>query len=299
MGSSARNTVAVSLFALAASIAITLIAGSPATLDRQLVAAVPREPLPTNIPNPDILLIAHRGALLAAPENTLAAFDKAVELGFDIVEIDVRSTKDGVPVVFHDKTVDRTTDGEGELADLTWDEVRQLDAGSWFDPAFAGTRVPSLEEALAHLQGRVCVMWDTKSKPTAEMVRLFKEYGFKRDCLLVTYGGMGSLDPAANGEVLLRLWPDAPTMMIARSIEEMDELLLQHPLLRAVFIRRNVLMPDMVRAAHDRGLLVFNSALLQLDTEEWYRLAVESGVDYLMLDHIDRFETYLETIASD
>jgi len=294
-----RNALIIALLAFAATVVITVIPVSRDTLKRQLAAAVPHPPLPTIQPNRDILLIAHRGALLAAPENTLPALDKAIELGFDFVEMDVRSTKDDVPVVFHDKTVERTTNGEGQVEDLTWDEIRQLDAGSWFDPAFAGTRVPSLEEALAHLQGRICVMWDTKGKPTAEMVRLFKKYGFERDCLLATYGGMGSLDPARNGEELLRLWPDAPAMVIARSPEEMDELLTQMPQLRAVFVGRNVLLPDLVQAAHERGLLVFNSTLKQLDTEEWYQLAVESGVDFLMLDHIDRFEAYLRTTASD
>ena len=198
MSSATRQTLLVALPALIIAVFVTAAPASRYTLDRQLAAAVQRAPLPSAIPNRDILLIGHRGALLAAPENTLPSFDKAIELGFDMVEMDVRSTKDGVPVVFHDKTVERTTNGTGELEALTWEEVQQLDAGSWFDPAFAGTRVPSLEEALAHLQGRICIMWDTKGKPTAEMVRLFKKYGFDRDCLLATYGGMGSLDPDAQ-----------------------------------------------------------------------------------------------------
>ena len=293
-----RNIVLTGLAVLALTVFITVIPASSVTLEQQLVARIPRPALTTAIPNRGIQLIGHRGAVLTAPENTLPAFDQAIEAGFDIIEIDVRSTRDGVPVVFHDKTVDRTTNGTGALEEYSWDELRQLDAGSWFDPAYAGTRVPSLEETLAHLQGRICLMWDTKGMPTVEMVRLFKKYGFDRDCLLVTYGGMGSLEPARNGEELLRLWPDAPTMTVARSVEEMDTLVSEMPQLRAVFVRRDRVMPTMVRAAHERGLLVFNSTLNQLDTEEFYAMAVDSGVDFLMLDNIEKFEAYLRATTS-
>jgi glycerophosphoryl diester phosphodiesterase len=92
--------------------------------------------------------VAHRGYSAVAPENTLPALAAAVRGGASYVEFDVRTTADGVPVVFHDRTVDRTTDGSGHVWELTVDEVRVLDAGSWFSPAYAGVRVPLLTEAL-------------------------------------------------------------------------------------------------------------------------------------------------------
>ncbi len=94
------------------------------------------------------LNIAHRGASVDAPENTLAAFERARELGADGIELDVRLCADGTPVVIHDATVDRTTNGSGRVADMTLMELKQLDAGTWFDPAFAGQRIPTLEETL-------------------------------------------------------------------------------------------------------------------------------------------------------
>lgn len=94
------------------------------------------------------LVIAHRGASSVAPENTLAALATAVALGADGVEFDVRATADGVPVLLHDATVDRTTDGTGDIASLTWAEVQRLDAGRWFGERFAGERVPSVEAVL-------------------------------------------------------------------------------------------------------------------------------------------------------
>jgi len=91
---------------------------------------------------------AHRGDLAVAPENTLPAIRSAVEKGAAMIEFDVRRTADGVLVVLHDRSVDRTTDGTGNVDEMTFDEVRALDAGTWFDPAFAGTQIPTLEEVL-------------------------------------------------------------------------------------------------------------------------------------------------------
>jgi glycerophosphoryl diester phosphodiesterase len=93
-------------------------------------------------------VVAHRGHTWIAPENTLPALASAVRSGADWIEFDVRTTADGVPVVIHDRTVDRTTDGTGSVWDLTVDEIDRLDAGSWFAPAFAGVRVPHLDEVL-------------------------------------------------------------------------------------------------------------------------------------------------------
>ncbi len=94
-------------------------------------------------------LCAHRGAMVLYPENTLPAFRAAVRLGVAMIEMDARMTRDSVIVILHDATLDRTTDGSGPLRTHTLAEIKRLDAGSWKDPAFAGTRIPTLEEALA------------------------------------------------------------------------------------------------------------------------------------------------------
>lgn len=94
-------------------------------------------------------VIAHRGLAKRAPENTLAAFAAAMAAGATAIEFDLHMTRDGALVVMHDYNVERTTNGHGVIADLTLAEVRRLDAGSWFDPAFASEKVPTLEEVLA------------------------------------------------------------------------------------------------------------------------------------------------------
>lgn len=97
---------------------------------------------------PHLSLQAHRGAAGLAPENTLAAFRMAIELGVDGTEMDLQVTKDGVVVIIHDDTVDRTTDGRGRIGDLTLAEIKRLDAGTKFSPAFRGERIPTLQELI-------------------------------------------------------------------------------------------------------------------------------------------------------
>ena len=99
------------------------------------------------------ILLAHRGLVRHAPENTLRAFAAAAELGLSI-ELDVYQTRDGQLVVIHDKTVDRTTNGTGDVNKMTLAEIRKLDAGSWFDARFAGEKVPTLEEVFQLISKR-------------------------------------------------------------------------------------------------------------------------------------------------
>lgn len=98
----------------------------------------------------DVIAIAHRGSSSEAPENTLASFRLAKELGADYLELDVQLTRDGVPVVFHDDVITRTTNSKHAhaISDVDLADLRNLDAGSWFGPEFAGEKIPTLEEAI-------------------------------------------------------------------------------------------------------------------------------------------------------
>ena len=109
------------------------------------------------------LNIAHRGASAVAPPNTLAAFEKAAALGADGIELDVHLSADGEPVVIHDFTVDATTDGSGRVAQLTLAQLKRLDAGAHFGPAFAGEPIPTLEEVLRVVGKRLLLNIELKS----------------------------------------------------------------------------------------------------------------------------------------
>ncbi|NHN34103.1 glycerophosphodiester phosphodiesterase [Paenibacillus agricola] len=112
-----------------------------------------------------IKIVAHRGWSGKAPENTLAAIELALaESAIDMIEFDVHLSKDGVPVVIHDHTLERTTNGKGRVNQHTFDELRQLDAGSWFAPEFKGETIPSLEEVLKLAKGRCKLAVELKTK---------------------------------------------------------------------------------------------------------------------------------------
>lgn len=109
------------------------------------------------------LVFAHRGAKRVAPENTLPAFEAAIRLGADGVELDVQYSSDGKLVIFHDLNLEKTSDGTGRVSAHTFEELRQLDAGSHFDPAFAGTPIPTLDEVLDLAKGKLLVNIELKS----------------------------------------------------------------------------------------------------------------------------------------
>lgn len=111
-----------------------------------------------------MLVIAHRGSSGRAPENTLAAFEMALEQGSDMIECDVRLTKDEEVVVFHDRTLDRTTNGKGPVEERTLEDLKRLDAGSWFSSKFKGERIPTLSEVLRLLHSRAYLNIELKSE---------------------------------------------------------------------------------------------------------------------------------------
>jgi glycerophosphoryl diester phosphodiesterase len=131
-----------------------------------------------------LLIIAHRGASADFPENTLPAFAAGVEAGADLVELDYRHSADGVPVVLHDETLDRTTDARrlfgGEklpVAARTRADLERLDAGAWFAPRFAGTRLPSLEQALEVIQPGSVTLIERKAGDAQTCVELLRRLG--------------------------------------------------------------------------------------------------------------------------
>lgn len=141
----------------------------------------------------DIHVIAHRGASAHAPENTISAFKKAFELGVDILEIDVHQTNDRELVVLHDGTVNRTTNGKGKVKNISFEELRKLDAGSWFSKDFIGEKIPSLREVFEITPDSIILLIEIKkgseTYPGVEnrVVQLIKEYKFEKRVILKSF----------------------------------------------------------------------------------------------------------------
>jgi glycerophosphoryl diester phosphodiesterase len=199
---------------------------------------------------PALHRVAHRGYSAVAPENTLPALAAGVLAGATFIEFDVRTSADGVPVVIHDRTVDRTTDGTGAVWELTFDQIRALDAGSWFSPAYAGLTVPLLGEVL----------------------NLLAPHATPPDVLDPEAGVVPNV--AGPVELLLEIKPPAGTEQIEAILAQVDE--------RGLLSRTVVQSfdPDVVRLAGDVAPEVRRGLLRHGFDDDQVTVAKELGLDF-------------------
>jgi glycerophosphoryl diester phosphodiesterase len=172
--------------------------------------------------------VAHRGYSAVAPENTLPAFAAAVRAGATLVEFDVRTTVDDVPVVIHDRTADRTTTGEGHVWELSCSAMAALDAGSWFSPAYAGVCVPTLAATLELLRppgpGLLLEIKPPATLPQVKtIVELVHAYGLAERTIVQSFDPavvrlVREADPALR-RGLLRLRFEADTVALADELD--------------------------------------------------------------------------------
>jgi glycerophosphoryl diester phosphodiesterase len=250
-----------------------------------------RKPLPTITPNLNLLRSAHRGVTAYAPENTLPAIAKAIDLGYDYVEFDVCYTKDGVPVLLHDGTRFRTTNGFGPVSAYNLADLKKLDAGSWFKSEFKGAQVPTVEEALQLMQGRIKLYLDEKQPPRPELIRLLKKYNFFPDNMVVVHAGK-------NMPEFLKLEPSAPVMPLLMNGSEVDSLLQQYPTTVAFDTPCSALTPEMVLEAHRHGIMVFTDAL-RGSSRKCMRRPIEYGSDLIQIDNVNLFSSLLDEMRKE
>ncbi|MFH1928117.1 MAG: glycerophosphodiester phosphodiesterase family protein [Chloroflexota bacterium] len=233
-------------------------------------------------------ILAHRGASGYAPENTFAAFDKALELGADMIETDVRQTRDGHLVLFHDSSMERTTNGQGLVADLTLAELKGLDAGSWFRAEFAGQRIPTVEEFLAVYGKRILVCFEIKSPGVEErLLDLVKRYGVL-DGLCFT-----SFHPESLGRIK-ELAPEARIGLLTTDFNE--ELIDEVVTLGAVQICPPAakLSRQLVALAHERRLEV---RVWGAESDDLVERAIVMGADGVTTNWPDKIAEKLRWIS--
>lgn len=234
------------------------------------------------------LALAHRGQRATYPEQTLEAYEAAIRLGADGIETDVQRTRDGRLAMLHDLSLDRTTTGHGRIADHDWDAVRSLDAGSWFDPRFAGARVPSLEETLELVVGAgllLCV--EIKGTPADTPATAIAVARLLRDLDLLDQVFISSFDHAALqaarnevGEPLLaperlpEAGPSDPTIARDQAIA-LDAAALQH--------RWEDLTAAVVAAVHEAGSAIWS---WPIDSHESIARSLELGCDAVIGDDV-------------
>ncbi|UGA56608.1 glycerophosphodiester phosphodiesterase family protein [Vibrio sp. VB16] len=204
------------------------------------------------------MIVGHRGAAALAPENTLAGITKAAEVGIHWIEIDTQLTADNVPVIFHDENLERCTNGTGKLASLTLDELKQLDAGSWFGKSFRNETIPTLEEALQtcldndlNMNLELKIHHNEQVALLAEKVaEIIKFFGFPYDRLLLSSFSLSAL------ELCQSLLPEIRRGYITeeKSIDYLDNV---RPLdLYSVHVDQKILTSDMAKSITDEGYVL-------------------------------------------
>lgn len=241
-------------------------------------------------------VVAHRGNSSVAPQNTLAAFEAAAAADADAIEIDVQLSADGAVVVIHDATVDATTDGSGAVDALSLAELRALDAGSWRSEAFAGQRIPTLDDVLDVLRRhpRTDLLIEFKGPWAADDVRAATG--------AVTAAGLADRVVVQSFErstvaALRDVAPDLPRALLI--VVPDDDVVAVCADLGAVACNPPVAAvkadPGLVGRLHDAGLRVI--VWTANDPREWQTLTTNS-VDAIITDRPDRLRGWLEARAA-
>ncbi len=230
-----------------------------------------------------MLAIAHRGASGHAPENTFAAFRRAIAMGAGFIETDLQLSRDARFVAIHDATVNRTTNGQGTVHDMTLADLRRLDAGSWFGSEFAGERIPTLEEILEFAKKHDVVFY-LEMKPTGSwggehaLISALRESGEIARTVVISF------DPV----ILQGVRKIEPTVMTGLLYEGQIGDPLEKALeigARQIAVRGDLVTPRLLKGARERDLQV---VCWTVNHPAHMRLLVEAGVDGIISDYPDR-----------
>jgi glycerophosphoryl diester phosphodiesterase len=237
-------------------------------------------------------IIAHRGAAGHAPENTLAAFERAVELGTGFIETDLHLTRDGHFVAIHDGTLDRTTNGTGTVHEFTLADLRKVDAGLWYDRGYMGQRIPTLEEILEFGRNHDVVFYlEVKYEAAwgmhhALVAALQKSQSAARTIVI-------SFDPKTIAAIRAL---DA-SLMVGILVEDPHSDPVKAALdvgARQLCLKFTLVTKQLVERAHAAGLQV---VAWTVDQVEEMNAVIAAGVDGIMTDFPDRLRALLEDLA--
>ncbi len=230
-----------------------------------------------------IEVVVHRGANRLAPENTMASLRKAIELGADYVEVDVATSKDGVFYCFHDRRLERTTNGTGWFSDWTSTDIDTLDAGAWFSPAFAGERVPRIRDLLAEAKGKAKIYFDVKDADLDQLIELIKREEWAQDCFVWFSSNKRAL-------AFRQKAPHLPLKMNAKTPEEVQELVRTYQP-QIIECDVNLIAPALQQACQEHQLKLMANVI----GHSWheYQAAIQLQVDMVNLDHPDYFRSML------
>ncbi len=230
------------------------------------------------------LIIAHRGASGEAPENSMAAFQLAIDQGADLIETDVHLTADGELVAIHDHTLDRTTNGHGLVREHTLSQIKELDSGSWFAPGFCGQKVLTLDELLAWASGRIPVAIEIKNGPIyyegieEKVVESIRSHGMGQSAMVISFDHHAiKRTKGLSAETLCGvLFVGTPLHASTLAVDAKAEAILPH---------WGSITSEMVADAHHRGIAVSTWVADEASEMRW---VLAHGVDAIATNYPGR-----------
>jgi len=231
------------------------------------------------------IITAHRGASGWAPENTLAAFSKAIEMGSDYSELDVRLSKDGVVVLSHDDSLRRTTKEPGAVRDYTLAELKRFDAGSWFGAEFAGEQIPTLQEVMRLVKGKMKLNIEvkiTRAEPEVaqKVIEVIRAEQFDKECMITSFD-------QATIEKVAELAPDIPIGFIFTEKTTVDVFAGKWPILS---VRYSAVDADFIAKARQAGKKIH---VWTVNDEKMMRELIDLKVDGIITNYPDRLKKVL------
>jgi glycerophosphoryl diester phosphodiesterase len=247
-------------------------------------------------------IVAHRGASGHAPENTCEAFLLALQMKADYIELDVQMSRDGVPIVFHDSVIDRTTDQKGKLGDFSASELQQMDAGSWFNmafpvkahPEYAGLGIPTLQETIDLIKSSPAGLYIELKSPElqpsnfeSEVLNLIRLNHFEERVIICSFGmnslqKIRSLDPLIKTAVLIS---DSRVHSISLACAVSSGML---------SMRHDLITHSLAAQAHEKGMSI---AAWTVNEEEKMRRLIRFSVDSIITNYPDRLHRLLGMVA--
>ena len=240
-----------------------------------IVAAVPKR---------RVVAIAHRGEHLHHPENTIPALEEAIRAGADFIEVDVQTTSDGKLVLSHDATVDRCTNGHGKISEMTFEQLEALDAGIKAGPEFAGTRIPTFDQALDLARAKIGIYVDVKTASARDLVAHIEGHGMTDDVAI--YCGLKLAKDIKELNPRLKVMPESNSA-------EHSKLLIEqlHP--KVVAFGARDFTSDIIGIVKQANALVYVDRMGVTDAPEGWQSAIDAGADGIQTDRPGELVEYL------
>jgi glycerophosphoryl diester phosphodiesterase len=231
-----------------------------------------------------MVVISHRGEHLHHPENTIPAFQAAIDAGADYFEGDIRTTSDGKLVLMHDNSVNRTTNGTGQVQDMTFDQIRALDAGARF-PEFKGAKVPTFDEVLELAHGKINMYVDTKNADAKQLIDTIVRHDMQSH--VVIYGNPFFLYEVHKIRPDLKIMPEAGPADVCK-------LLVRALQLQVIAFSAGDFKEDVIQVAKQTNAQIYVDRLGPQDKVEDWQSAVDLGATGIQTDHPAELVSYLK-----